>query len=246
MLRFQRICASAAIIAVLTSCGGTPTTASSTPTPPDMTATPTASATAPSAPPTATSSITATTTPSVTATANAGAGGTSASQATTTPASAPTAPASATPTATALPATSPTGWRYRDPNFPGQLFHFAGVRCGTPADLSGEWQISDTKVVEGVPISEMYTVAVDANQRTGTWLNEQSFEAEGVKNVGGYAGSLARITLNEDGSVTFTMNVGTPIEGKIITPDGEYPYSSPFPFTAPLEMSWDPIYGACP
>lgn len=246
MLRFQRICASAAIIAVLTSCGGTPTTASSTPTPPDMTATPTASATAPSAPPTATSSSTAPTTPSVTATANAGAGGTSASQATTTPASAPTAPASATPTATALPATSPTGWRYRDPNFPGQLFHFAGVRCGTPADLSGEWVIDDTQVVEGVPIVARYVFTIDSNQRTGSWVAEQSFETEDVKSVGGMAGSVTQITLNGDGSVTFAMSVGTPIEGKLITPDGDFPFDYPFPQATLNGMSWDPIYGACP
>ena len=131
---------------------------------------------------------------------------------------APTATASATPTPTAQPATLPTGWRYRDPNVPGQLFHFAGVRCGTPADLSGEWVMSDTQVVEGVPITASYVFTIDANQRTGSWVAEQSFETEDVRSVGGMAGSLTQITLNSDGSVTFALSVGTPIKGNSSRP----------------------------
>ena len=238
-----RICAIAVVI-VLTSCSGGTSAVTSTPTPVAATVSSTASATPPAPePPTVTASVT----PSVVATANAGAGGTNAPQ--TTPSvtpNAPTATASATPTPTALPATSPTGWRYRDPNFPEQLFHFAGVRCGTPADLSGEWVMSDIQVVEGVPITASYVFTIDANQRTGSWVAEQSFETEDVRSVGGMAGSVTQIILNGDGSVTFALSVGTPIEGKLITPDGEFPFDYPFPQTTLDGMTWDPIYGACP
>lgn len=154
--------------------------------------------------------------------------------------------ATATATSTALPATTPTGWRYRDPDVAGQLFHFAGVRCGTPADLSGEWVITDTQIVEGVPIVAQYKITVDINQRAGTWLYEQSFEDGDVKNVGGFAGSINQIVVDAAGSVVFTLDVGTPIEGKLYTPDGVFAWGDTLPVNTLDGMTWDPIYGACP
>jgi hypothetical protein len=106
--------------------------------------------------------------------------------------------------------------------------------------------ISDTQIVEGVPIVGQYVILVDVNQRTGSWVYEQTFETADVKSVGGFAGSVTQVALSADGSVVFSLGVGTPIEGKLYTPDGIFPWGDVLPVTTIDGMTWEPIYGACP
>lgn len=55
------------------------------------------------------------------------------------------------------------------------------------------------------------------------------------------------IRLGSDCVVAFDLNVGTPVQAKIIQPDGsETPFDFPMPVTSLKQLEWEPLTGSCP
>lgn len=154
----------------------------------------------------------------------------------------------ATLTATKVAAiTTTSGWRFRNKPLPGAQFAHQGTHCANGTDLSGEWVVTDEKTIEGVTFTSRIIVTVNADQTSGAWRIEQFFVVEGVKSLGGVQGSIAQIRLGSDGVVAFDLNVGTPVQAKIIQPDGsETPFDFPMPVTSLKQLEWEPLTGSCP
>jgi len=153
----------------------------------------------------------------------------------------------ATATPVVLVAQVARGWRFRQADMPDALFMFAGVRCTTNgADISGEWVIEANPVIEGVPFTAKYVVAVNPDQQTGTWQYEQFFAVDDVKSVARVSGQIAAVRIDVDGTVAFDLRVDGGITGALVTPDGEFPLEYPYPVTTLTNLTWVPMVDSCP
>lgn len=153
----------------------------------------------------------------------------------------------ATATPVVLVAQVARGWRFQQADMPDALFMFAGVRCATNgADISGEWVIEANPVIEGVPFTAKYVVAVNPDQQTGTWQYEQFFAVDDVKSVARVSGQIAAVRVDVDGSVAFDLRVDGGITGTLVTPDGEFPLEYPYPVKTLTNLTWVPMVDSCP